>query len=474
VRELPEGWAICRFEAISSPDRHSIKRGPFGSTLKKDFFVSQGYKVYEQKNAIYDDCKLGNYYIDQNKFAELIDFSVQPGDFIISCSGTIGRVSCLPEYAKPGVINQALLKISFDSQLVYRRYISYFLESNDFQKILTGNSRGSAMQNISSVKELRGAEIPLPPLNEQKRIADRLDQLLTRIGKTKAHLDRLPPLLKRFRQSVLAAATSGKLTEDWREERSLDIRNWKDIAIGQLIDRIEAGINVQCEERPPLAHEYGLVKISAVTWGIYDDSKSKTIPVTHTVPESTRITVGDFLISRANTLELVAACVIVEKVERPVFLSDKVLRVVMNEEHKKWLLFWLRSENGRQQIESLASGNQLSMRNITQASIKSITLQLPTIAEQQEIVRRVEALFAKADRIEAQYKNARQQVDRFTPALLAKAFRGELVPQDPNDEPASVLLERVKEAKSIPIVGGNANGKPSKKGRVKKEKISKL
>ena len=160
-------------------------------------------------------------------------------------------------------------------------------------------------------------------------------------------------------------------------------------------------------------------------------------------------TVGDFSISRANTLELVAACVIVEKVERPVFLSDKVLRVVMNEEYKKWILFWLRSENGRQQIESLASENQLSMRNITQASIKSITLKLPCEIEQQEIVRRVEALFAKADRIEAQYKNARQQVDRLTPALLAKAFRGELVPQDPNDEPASVLLERVKEARSM-------------------------
>jgi type I restriction enzyme S subunit len=79
----------------------------------------------------------------------------------------------------------------------------------------------------------------------------------------------------------------------------------------------------------------------------------------------------------------------------------------------------------------------------------NITVPLPPIEEQQEIVRRVEALFTKADRIEAQYKNARQQVDRLTPALLAKAFRGELVPQDPKDEPASVLLERVKEARSI-------------------------
>ncbi|MFM2432516.1 MAG: hypothetical protein RLZZ511_3730, partial [Cyanobacteriota bacterium] len=79
--------------------------------------------------------------------------------------------------------------------------------------------------------------------------------------------------------------------------------------------------------------------------------------------------------------------------------------------------------------------------------IRSLGISLPPLEEQHEIVRRVETLFAKADRIEAQYQKARQAVDRLTPALLAKAFRGELVPQDPNDEPASVLLEKIKAEK---------------------------
>ena len=106
------------------------------------------------------------------------------------------------------------------------------------------------------------------------------------------------------------------------------------------------------------------------------------------------------------------------------------------------------------------SSTAVTQTNINAEAIKNLPIPIPPIEEQQEIVRRVEALFAKADRIEAQYKNARQQVDRLTPALLAKAFRGELVPQDPNDEPASVLLERVKEARSI--------AQPAKKGRSRK------
>jgi type I restriction enzyme S subunit len=116
----------------------------------------------------------------------------------------------------------------------------------------------------------------------------------------------------------------------------------------------------------------------------------------------------------------------------------------MNDADKKWLLFWLRSEKGRSQIERLASGNQLSMRNLTQANLKSIVVRLPDKDERNELIRRVETLFAYADRLEAQYQKARTHIDLLTPALLDKAFRGELVPQDPNDEPASVLLERIQ------------------------------
>ena len=288
---------------------------------------------------------------------------------------------------------------------------------------------------------------PLAPVGEQRRIADRLDGLLARVDACRARLDRVPALLKRFRQSVLAAATSGELTDDWRAERGRDLVKWEHAAVGTLIESIEAGVNVQCEERPPNDGERGLVKISAVTWGTFNEDQSKTLAAEQRVPESTRIRVGDFLISRANTIELVGACVVVRQIRRAVYLSDKVLRLIMPDDLKPWLLWCLRSREGRRQIEALASGNQLSMRNLSQANLRRVEVPLPAQDERAEIARRVEALFAFADRLEAGYAAARAQADRLTPALLAKAFRGKLVPQDPNDEPASVLLERIRAAR---------------------------
>lgn len=322
------------------------------------------------------------------------------------------------------------------------RWVFNLVRTSAFVEAMSDLVQGALYPAVRS-KEIRSFEAPLAPLHEQKRIADKLDAILARVDACRERLDRIPGILKRFRQAVLVAAISGKLTEEWRNINNRNMLQWVQLTIGQLITGIEAGLNVQCIERPPKADEQGLVKISAVTWGRYNDSESKTLPLGKDVPEATRIRKGDFLISRANTLELVGACVIVDNVLRPIFLSDKILRLVMPGHIKSWLLYTLRSPAGRRQIETLASGNQLSMRNLSQASLRSITIPMPPDDERKEIIRRIESLFAYADRLEARYAATRAQVDKLIPATLAKAFRGELVPQDPNDEPASVLLERL-------------------------------
>lgn len=133
-------------------------------------------------------------------------------------------------------------------------------------------------------------------------------------------------------------------------------------------------------------------------------------------------------------------------------LSDKVLRLVMDDEHKKWLSIFLRSPSGRKEIESRSTGNQLSMRNIGQKALLDIDLPKPPISEQQEIVRRVELFFAYADTIEKQVNNALTRVNNLTQSILAKAFRGELTAQWRAENPdlisgensATALLEKIK------------------------------
>ena len=158
---------------------------------------------------------------------------------------------------------------------------------------------------------------------------------------------------------------------------------------------------------------------------------------------------GDILIQRANTLEYVGVSAIYDCKPGEFMYPDLMMKCRANKKIITKFLYYLFSSDGvRSYFRDHATGTAGNMPKINQQTVISAPTVLPQIEEQQEIVHRVEALFAKADRIEAQYKNARQQVDRLTPALLAKAFRGELVPQDPKDEPASVLLERVKEARS--------------------------
>jgi type I restriction enzyme S subunit len=121
---LPRGWYWARMSQVVAFTKYAIKRGPFGSAIKKAYFVPKGYKVYEQKNAIYDDFSLGEYYINNEKFKELKAFEVKPYDIIISCSGTVGKVAIAPQGMEPGVINQALLKLSLNIKVSWIRIIS--------------------------------------------------------------------------------------------------------------------------------------------------------------------------------------------------------------------------------------------------------------------------------------------------------------------------------------------------------------
>ena len=152
---------------------------------------------------------------------------------------------------------------------------------------------------------------------------------------------------------------------------------WPIVSLGELITSIEAGASFRCRETPPEADEVGVAKVSAVSWGRYDENESKTCLNASRIDPSLLIQKGDFLISRANTVQLVGACVIAERVTKQVMLSDKTLRIQFKDPSlKPWVLQYLRSREGRNQIEALCTGNQESMRNISQKSIRQIQLPL--------------------------------------------------------------------------------------------------
>ncbi|MCC8995935.1 MAG: restriction endonuclease subunit S [Nitrosomonas sp.] len=219
---------------------------------------------------------------------------------------------------------------------------------------------------------------------------------------------------------------------------------WGWCKLGDFISSIDAGKSFKCDEREPRADEIGVAKVSAVTWGEYDESESKTCTDSSKENETYLIRSGDFLLSRANTIDLVGACVIARKVIKKIMLSDKTLRIVFEGFSQEYFLQYLRSRIGRNQIMQLSTGNQESMRNIGQDRIRSIAVPICSRLEAEIIIGGLALKLSEADQLDQTLTTALQQAEALRQSILKKAFSGQLVPQDPNDEPASELLARIK------------------------------
>ncbi len=174
--EPKEGWEEKKFKELCT-----FVRGPFGGSLTKSCFVPSGYAVYEQQNAIYNRF-IFRYFINEEKFKSMIRFAVKPGDLIMSCSGTIGKVAIVPEGAQEGIINQALLKLTPKSVLD-KYYLKYLMESSFFDDLIAKYSDGAAIKNIASVAILKEIQLSIPPLTVQQRIVERLDSLSENVRK---------------------------------------------------------------------------------------------------------------------------------------------------------------------------------------------------------------------------------------------------------------------------------------------------
>ena len=216
--EIPKGWEWCRLNDLAL-----YRKGPFGSSLTKSMFVpknDQSVKVYEQKNAIQKDFRLGDYYISKEKFEAMQSFIVKPNDIIVSCAGTIGETYLLPLDAPVGIINQALMRVTlFDLSMAeyWQMYFAYMLLNEAQMK-----GAGSAIKNIPPFEYLKAVLVPVPPLSEQTRLVERYNLLLSLIAKYESEADKLNCLnlniYDKLKKSVLQEAIQGKLVQQIAEE----------------------------------------------------------------------------------------------------------------------------------------------------------------------------------------------------------------------------------------------------------------
>ena len=326
---------------------------------------------------------------------------------------------------RPGVCTTEIVPIK-PNEAVHGRYLFHWLRHPAFLTYVTEVSHGVNMPRLGTDAG-RDAPFVLAPKAEQKRIADKLDTVLTRVDAVNTRLARVAPLLKRFRQSVLAAATSGRLTEDWRLDRRLPAP--KAHELGTII-RVSSGQGLTAKQ---MVGSGGIPVFGGNGITGYHDQANTVEPT--------------LLIGRVGYY-----CGSVHLTPPIAWVTDNALIVRHDPKivQKNYLFFALQAIDLRQNDSSTAQPV------ISGQKIYGLLVVLPHFDEQTEIVRRVETLFAFADRLEARLAQAQTAATRLTPALLAKAFRGELVPQDPNDEPAAELLRRLASSPTAPAKRGRA------------------
>ena len=218
-----DDWEQRKFEEMLDKN-DGVRRGPFGSSLKKEIFVENSdYVVYEQQNAIYDNYKT-RYNISKEKFDELHKFSLKENDFIMSGAGTIGRISRVPKGIKPGVFNQALIRFRINSELTDPKYFLQFIRAENMQRKLTGANPGSAITNLVPMTEVKNWEIFVPAKAEQIKIGDFFKNLDNTIALHQRKLEKTKALKSAYLSELFPVEGERKpkrrfagFIDDWKQ-----------------------------------------------------------------------------------------------------------------------------------------------------------------------------------------------------------------------------------------------------------------
>ncbi len=419
---MPKAWAQASLGDLADFTN--------GKAFKKEEWLETGKPIIRIQNLNNPSAKF-NYADDSHEEKYL----VRNGDLLVSWSASLGVY-----YWNSGDawLNQHIFRVD-ELRGCDKNYLKYALEVSieDFY----AKAHGMGIVHITK-GNFESHLVPLPPLSEQTRIAAKLDELMAQVETLKTRIDSIPMLVKRFRQSVLTAATNGALTESWRQD-SKTAFEWKTVIFSGLLREFRGGSSKKPSD---LMEGVPVIRSSAVRSMNVDFSDIRHFDTAEELDDRNFVQEGDLLFTRlSGSPEFVGVCARVTALPKiPTQFPDRLFCARLKDNNTgPYLEIFFSSRIYLDYIKNNLKSSAGHQR-ITTETVKNTLVLLPPIAEQTEIVRRVEKLFAFADQFEAKVASAKTHIDHLTRSILAKAFRGELVSQDSNDEPVSVLLERIK------------------------------
>lgn len=475
VPDLPEGWSLPRLAQLATDVQPGFACGRHADS-------ATGIPQLRPMNVT----RAGNIDLKTLVYVPKAEASrderwLRQGDIVFNNTNSaelVGKTACydLPE---PRAFSNHMTRVRCDGRALDPRFCALALH----EKWLQGHFESICNNHVSQAsvgrKALLETLIPLPPLAEQKRILAKVEALLARVNASRARLARVSTMLKRFRQSALAAASSGRLTAAWREshpdvERASELvarigvecqrdgggvesglseipDKWVWLRFDFLIGELRNGISTKPNIDPPGTK---ILRISSVRVGSVSLNDVRFLPKAHDLISFYRLRNDDLLFTRYNgSLDLLGVCGMVRGIpEEAVLYPDKLIRVRFDHTYvlPAFVEIFFQSPEARDRLTAKAKSSA-GQQGVSGADIRVQPIALPPLEEQREIVRRVEALFKLADAIEKRVQTATARAERLKQSILAKAFRGELVPTEAelarhdgrSYESASTLLDRI-------------------------------
>lgn len=449
--ELPEGWAMCAMRDVSqvvgggtpkandstnfADDGHPWIT-PADMSNHRGMYIGSGRRSLSDKGLTTSSATM-----------------LPAGAVLFSSRAPIGYVAVA---SRPVSTNQGFRSFVLEGGLL-PDYVYFYLR---FAKRLAEQlASGTTFLEISGTNAGR-IPIAVPPLAEQRRIVAQVEALLARTSAARERLAKVPAILKRFRQAVLAAACDGRLTNEWRNDSRAVADpdasgelppTWEWRRGGDLYLEARYGTSLKCDRHP--ADGVPVLRIPNIVTGQLDLGDVKYAHVAEAELSLLFVHSGDLIVCRTNgSLDVIGKAAVIPELPLPHAFASYLIRLrpKQDELHPKYLHICLSSRIGRDHIEERAR-TTAGQFNLNLEILRSLIVPLPPVAEQREIVRRVDGLFALAGKIEQRVAAATLRAEKLTQSVLARAFRGELVPTEAelagregrDYEPAPILLERI-------------------------------
>ena len=408
MNKLPDGWKEVEMGNICQ-----LKRGPFGSALRKEFFVEKSnnaYKVYGQQNAIRNNFVFGDQYISESKFKELEGFELKSGDIILSTIGTIGEIAIVPKNIEKGIINSMLMRFRLDLSMD-PKYFCYLFK-NHITRNLKDRSYGGAIKQIQSSKDIKKIKIFLPPIKIQNKIVETLEKA-EQIKKNREEADKLT-------EKYLHSLFYDMFGSIQKNSKKFEIIKMNEI-IDTLVDVGSNGSNATVAKNLIMSdqEDYAImIRTVNFTANNFVDNIKYVSKEVYNFFSKSQIFGGEIIMNKIGSAGKIW---LMPRLDKPVSLGLNQLAIRVKGIDPIYLFWYLETDYMKKKIQEQVGG--AVTKSITKGAVRELEILLPPKALQKKFV----SIIKKIETIKKQQNESEKEIDKIFDSLMSKAFKGELI-----------------------------------------------